>query len=488
MIFNSFTFLIFFINVTLLYFWVAPRHRWKLLLAASYLFYMSWNLKYTMLLLISTLITYLSGIAIARYPYHKKQAVFLSVVLNLAILYIFKYSDFTIHTFNGILQWFGSSTELSYLNLLLPVGISFYIFQALSYTIDVYKGRIQVEKNFFFYALFVSFFPQLVAGPIEKANQLLPQLRNTYSFSYDRTRDGLQLIIWGMFKKVVIANRLAIYVDTVYSNVESFSGISLAMASILFAIQIYCDFSGYSDIAIGISRIMGYELMRNFNRPYFAQSIGDFWHRWHISLSTWFQQYLYIPLGGNRVSVPRHYFNLFITFLVSGIWHGANFTFIVWGALHGIYLVVETILKKLNIHTPKENALYQLVKTLWVFLLVDIAWVFFRANTISDAWYVIHKVTQELHTFFDYTQWQLFWGGLNFVTFNNTVTHAIINSLTLFAVFLLILMQALHKDKAIDQYLNATSRTVRVAFNYTVLLVLLLAGLFDSTQFIYFQF
>lgn len=488
MIFNSFTFVIFFIVVTVLYFWLPYKHRWKMLLVASYIFYMSWNAKYALLLLASTLVTYLSGLAIVNYPKHKKLAVALSVMLNIIILFVFKYANFSIDIFNGILKWFGSSTEVSYLNLLLPVGISFYIFQALSYTIDVYKGRVEVERNFFFYALFVSFFPQLVAGPIEKASHLLPQLKKNFDFNFDRARDGLQLIIWGMFKKVVIANRLAIYVDQVYNNVESFGSIPLAMSSIMFAFQIYCDFSGYSDIAIGIAKIMGYDLMRNFNRPYFSRSLGEFWHRWHISLSTWFQQYLYIPLGGNRVSVPRHYFNLFFTFLVSGLWHGANWTFVAWGALHGSVLVLENIFKKIKHPAVKRGSLLDGIKIVWVFTIVVFAWIFFRANSFSDAIYVIKHIIIDIDDFFVANNWIEFFNGLNFVTFNNTVTHAIINTLTIFSVLLLIVVQLLHKDDTIVDYLNHKPRYVRWIFNYIIIIVFLMAGLFDNTQFIYFQF
>lgn len=488
MIFNSFTFVLFFIAVTVVYFWLPYKYRWKMLLVASYIFYMGWSMKYALLLLASTGVTFLSGLAIEKYFKYRRTAVALSVIINIAILFIFKYANFTIQIANGLFSWFGTSNQWNYLDLLLPVGISFYIFQALSYTIDVYKGKIPVERNFFFYALFVSFFPQLVAGPIEKASHLLPQLRKNFDFSYDRARDGLQLIIWGMFKKVVIANRLAIYVDMVYNNIESFGPIELAMASVMFAFQIYCDFSGYSDIAIGIAHIMGYNLMRNFNRPYFARSIGDFWHRWHISLSTWFQQYLYIPLGGNRVPVPRHYFNLFFTFLVSGIWHGANWTFIAWGALHGFMLVIETMFKKIQHLYIKKGTFLDFVKVIWVFILVVLAWIFFRANTITDAFFAIKSIFGGWNEFFVMQNWVEFWGGLKFVTFNNTVTHSIINALTIFSVVLLIVVQWLHKDDTIVEYLNRKSPWMRWTFNYIVIITFLLAGLFDNTQFIYFQF
>lgn len=488
MIFNSFTFVLFFIAVTVVYFWLPYKYRWKMLLVASYIFYMGWSMKYALLLLASTGVTFLSGLAIEKYFKYRRTAVALSVIINIAILFIFKYANFTIQIANGLFSWFGTSNQWNYLDLLLPVGISFYIFQALSYTIDVYKGKIPVERNFFFYALFVSFFPQLVAGPIEKASHLLPQLRKNFDFSYDRARDGLQLIIWGMFKKVVIANRLAIYVDMVYNNIESFGPIELAMASVMFAFQIYCDFSGYSDIAIGIAHIMGYNLMRNFNRPYFARSIGDFWHRWHISLSTWFQQYLYIPLGGNRVPVPRHYFNLFFTFLVSGIWHGANWTFIAWGALHGFMLVIETMFKKIQHLYIKKGTFLDFVKVIWVFILVVLAWIFFRANTITDAFFAIKSIFGGWNEFFVMQNWVEFWGGLKFVTFNNTVTHSIINALTIFSVVLLIVVQWLHKDDTIVEYLNRKSPWMRWTFNYIVIITFLLAGLFDDTQFIYFQF
>lgn len=488
MVFNSFTFVIFFIIVTVLYFWLPYKHRWKMLLVASYIFYMTWSVKYSLLLAASTAITFISGLAIEKFPRYKRSAVAISIISNIGILILFKYANFSIEIANGIFKWVGTSTQWSYLDLMLPVGISFYIFQALSYTIDVYKGRIGVEKNFFFYALFVSFFPQLVAGPIEKASHLLPQLKKNFDFSYDRARDGLQLVIWGMFKKVVIANRLAIYVDQVYNNVGSFGPVELTMASIMFAFQIYCDFSGYSDIAIGIARVMGYDLMKNFNRPYFARSIGDFWHRWHISLSTWFQQYLYIPLGGNRVSVPRHYFNLFFTFLVSGIWHGANWTFIAWGALHGLVLVLEAIFKRIKNPSVRKNPILDSVKVVWVFFIVVFAWIFFRANNITDAFTIIRTIAGGAGEFINVQNWVEFWGGLKFATFNNTVTHAVINSLIIFSVFLLIFMQWLHKDDTVVEYLNKKPIWARWIFNYVVIITFLLAGLFDNSQFIYFSF
>jgi D-alanyl-lipoteichoic acid acyltransferase DltB (MBOAT superfamily) len=272
------------------------------------------------------------------------------------------------------------------LDVLLPVGISFYTFQSMSYTIDVYRGKIQAENSLGIFATYVAFFPQLVAGPIERASNMLPQFRQHFSFDYGRVTNGLRLILWGLFKKVVVADTLGIYVNAVYNQVDQYTGLTLIAATIFFAFQIYCDFSGYSDIAIGTARVMGFTLMDNFRQPYLSTSLREFWRRWHISLSTWFRDYLYIPLGGNRVSLHRNLVNLMIVFVVSGLWHGASWTFVIWGALHGFYIVLESLYETSPL--PKFD-IPRLIRILWTFTLVCFAWIFFRANSLTDVEYVV---------------------------------------------------------------------------------------------------
>ncbi len=360
---------------------------------------MSWNPKYAILILTSTIITYLSGIYIEKSNKqgigNKKVFVALSFISNLAILIGFKYFNFINENLAIAFKSVGLDWNVSNLNILLPVGISFYTFQALSYTMDVYRGKMDATKHFGKYALFVSFFPQLVAGPIEKSANLLPQFDRTNKFDYNRIKDGLILMAWGFFKKLVIADRLAILVNTVYANPTNYSGFELIIATLFFAIQILCDFSGYTDIAIGAAKVLGYDLMRNFDRPYFSKSIPEFWRRWHISLGGWFRDYLYFPLGGSRVSILKKYRNILIVFLVSGIWHGASWNFFIWGFLHGIYQIIDLALTPqvnrinaaLNINT--STFIHKMYKVILTFSLVTIAWVFFRANTFADAIYII---------------------------------------------------------------------------------------------------
>ncbi|MGL6168515.1 MAG: MBOAT family O-acyltransferase, partial [Fusobacteriaceae bacterium] len=346
MLFNSLQFLIYFPIVVLLYFLLPFKFRWIWLLIASYFFYMNWNPKYAILMGTSTLVTYLSGILIEKSNSileenqrnkMRKLWVFLSFGINLSILFFFKYFNFLGTNITYILSKIHIGVKIPNFDMLLPVGISFYTFQALSYTMDVYRGDVKAQKNLGKYALFVSFFPQLVAGPIERSTHLLAQIDKEYNFEYERVKNGLLLMLWGLFKKIVIADRLAVLVNTVYNNPTNYEGFVLIIASVFFAFQIYCDFSSYSDIAIGAANVMGYDLMKNFNRPYFSKSIGEFWRRWHISLGTWFRDYLYFPLGGSKVSKSKRYRNIMVVFLVSGLWHGASWNFIVWGGLHGIY-------------------------------------------------------------------------------------------------------------------------------------------------------
>ncbi len=347
MTFTSPEFVIFFSAFVPLYFATAHRYRWVLLLLASYFFYAYGSGIYVVLILFSTLVDYTSARAmgVTTNPRRKKLLLAASLTVNLGTLFIFKYFNFFNQSFAALAEVLSVGYPIGALSVLLPVGISFYTFQSMAYTIDVYRGAIEPEKHLGIMATFVAFFPQLVAGPIERAQHMLPQFRRRVQFDTERTVAGLRLILWGAFKKIVIADRLAIYVNTVYNAPERHSGLPLLIATVFFAFQIYSDFSAYTDIAIGSAKILGFDLMENFRQPYFSKSAREFWARWHISLSTWFRDYLYIPLGGNRVPFPRYLLNLMIVFVVSGLWHGASWTFVIWGALHGIYIVVEATLR-----------------------------------------------------------------------------------------------------------------------------------------------
>ncbi|WP_283684038.1 MBOAT family O-acyltransferase [Parablautia sp. Marseille-Q6255] len=395
MLFNSLEFLVFFPVVCLCYYVIPHRVRYLFLLACSYFFYMCWNPEYALLMLTSTAITYASGLLIdsaEKLPDEKKRIcrkkwyVALSFISNLAILFFFKYFDFAAATAVRLLGIVGLEVQPPVFDVILPVGISFYTFQALSYTVDVYRRDIYAERNFCKYALFVSFFPQLVAGPIERSKNLLVQINERHRFEFERVRDGLLLMLYGFFQKVVLAEYLAIAVNGVYNTYTERTGFQLLVATVLFAFQIYCDFGSYSNIAIGAAKVMGFRLMENFNTPYFAVSVADFWRRWHISLSTWFRDYLYIPLGGNRKGRVRKWFNLMVVFLVSGLWHGANWHFVIWGGLNGAYQVIGEWLRPLRerimrlCRVDRHAASHRVLQMLITFVLVDISWVFFRAS------------------------------------------------------------------------------------------------------------
>ena len=400
MLFNSIAFLLIFPILCALYFCIPAsqlRLRNLLLLVASYYFYMNWDPAYALLLLTSTVITYLAALGIGYFKEKRKKKICLvsSLVLNLAILFLFKYFNFLAMNIETALQASGLAVNMPKFALLLPVGISFYTFQALGYSIDVYRGTVKIERDFPTYALFVSFFPQLVAGPIERSQNLLPQFKQQHRFDYDAVMSGVKLMVWGYFMKLVLADRCGIYVDTIFNNVDKHNGGSYLVASLLFPFQIYGDFAGYSLIAIGVARVLGFRLMENFHRPYFACTIGEFWHRWHISLSTWFKDYVYIPLGGNRVGKLRNYFNLLITFVVSGIWHGANWTFLCWGTIHGILLCIE---KAFGISKQKYTGAKKSFHWAATFVLVCFAWILFRANNLSDAVSVVTGIFTNLGT------------------------------------------------------------------------------------------
>ncbi|PCG18720.1 MBOAT family O-acyltransferase [Brachyspira sp. G79] len=491
MLFNSTEFMIFF-PITLILYWIFPKkYRYICLFIASYTFYMFWNPKYALLMGTSTVVTFLSGVLIEKLKY-KRTVVAFSFIINLAILVFFKYFDFLIQNINIVLSALNIQLINKPFDVILPVGISFYTFQALSYTIDVYRGEIKSEKNIIKYALFVSFFPQLVAGPIERSKNLLIQIDNLEKvkrFDYDRITEGFTLMLFGYFQKMVIADRVAILVDTVFNGYYEYNSMALILAAVFFAIQIYCDFGSYSLIAISTAKVMGINLMENFNTPYFARSVKEFWGRWHISLSTWFRDYLYIPLGGNRCSNIRKSFNILVTFLVSGLWHGANFTFIAWGAIHGIFHIIEEQLKPikekfLNRFKIKTNAFsFALIEIVITFIIVDLAWIFFRAETIHDAIHYIKRIFTriDLWTLFDGTLYNL---GLDIFEMN----------ILIIALFILIsfdLVKYIRKE-SIFEFLNKQN----LYFRWFVMLFLIFyiivygkygAG-FDPKQFIYFQF
>ncbi len=392
MLFNSFAFAVF-LPVVFIIYWLLPhKFRWILILVSSYYFYMSWNIKCVFLILFTTIVSYAGARFIEKENSIKKKKRILAgmAVLCLGVLFFFKYFNFASKSVTDILSLFTIQLNPITLNLLLPAGISFYTFQTLSYVIDVYKGDVPAEHHFGMYAAFISFFPQLVAGPIERTSHLLPQIKAPHTFNYIQASYGLKLMAWGYFKKLVIADNLAQYVSIVYDSPKQYHGFALVLASVFFTFQIYCDFSGYSDIAGGTAKLLGINLKINFKSPYFSQSIKEFWSRWHISLSAWFRDYIYIPLGGNRVSRIRHSFNLLITFLASGLWHGANWTFIAWGGVHGAVQVIEHIL--LPEKYQKSTGIIWFLRVSAVFLFCSFAWIFFVSDSMDDALYVIRHL------------------------------------------------------------------------------------------------
>lgn len=409
MLFNSFSFLIFFPVVLGIYFVIPKKVKQLWLLIASYYFYMNWNAIYAILILGITVIGYVSGILLERADarvtsdqaaVQRKRKFYMcaAAVLSLGILFTFKYLNFAIENINRLFQMTGSSFAVAAVDIVLPVGISFYTFQALGYVIDVYRRDVAVERNFLRYALFVSFFPQLVAGPIERSRNLLRQLKGPAKFDYDAAKNGLLLMLWGYFEKMWVADRLAVLVDKVYNDYGNYSAGMIVFATMLFSIQIYCDFGGYSHIAIGAAQVLGIRLMDNFRQPYLATNIKEFWNRWHISLSTWFRDYVYFPLGGSRCSKPKEYRNLMITFLVSGLWHGASWHFVVWGGLNGFYQIVGRTMKQAReklhaaLHICEDGIPLRIIQTVVTFLLASFAWLFFRADSLGNAYGMIHRI------------------------------------------------------------------------------------------------
>lgn len=477
MSFVSLEYMLFFAVVVPLYFVLGHRFRWLFLLAVSYFFYAYWNAWYVLIIIFTTVVDYFVARAIARSPVPARRKLYLglSLTLNLGVLFVFKYFNFAVDSLNTVF-----SANIQAIDVLLPVGISFYTFQTMSYTIDVYRGHINPENNFGIFSTFVIFFPQLVAGPIERAGNMLHQFRQVMRFDEARTVEGLRLILWGFFKKVVIADRLAVYVNAVYGDVHSHSGPLLILATIFFAFQIYCDFSAYTDIAIGTAKIMGFTLMENFRQPYFSRSVREFWRRWHISLSTWFRDYLYIPLGGSRVPFGRALLNLLIVFVVSGLWHGAAWTFVIWGALHGLYVVAETLWQARGLRLLPQSWAGNEVRIAFTFALVTFAWIFFRANSLEDALYIVSHLF-DFSTLTAVASLTAPFEGLFFSPQNELL-------IALLLIAGLILVDWLEGRWGINTALNRLYAIPRWGIYYALTISILLLGVWGTQQFIYFQF
>jgi D-alanyl-lipoteichoic acid acyltransferase DltB (MBOAT superfamily) len=478
MLFNSLSFLLFLPFVFTLYWWVDKKSlplQNFLLLVASYFFYACWDWRFLFLLLFSTALDYFTGIkmAEAKNQGDKKAWFWLSVIVNLGFLGVFKYYNFFADSFAEALSIIGIHSNFWTLKVILPVGISFYTFHGLSYVIDIYKGRIQPERNIITYSLFVGYFPLLVAGPIERATHLLPQIKKKRFFDYSKAVDGVHQILWGLFKKVVIADNCALYANDIFDHYESMNSLSLFLGAIYFSFQIYGDFSGYSDIALGTSKLFGIDLLRNFNYPYFSRDIAEFWRRWHISLSSWFRDYLYIPLGGSQGGMLVKIRNTFIIFLVSGFWHGANWTFIVWGGLHALFFLPLLLTQKNRNHIatvakgkafPSFKELASMVVT---FLLTAFAWVFFRAKSVSEAFYYLKNMFR-----FNFE------GGIQFLDFER---YSIEFLLVLFFFIVLEWNSREQEHPLVGKWVTLKA--------IAILLALLILGVFSSpSDFIYFQF
>ena len=483
MLFNSLHYLIFFPSFVGLYYLIPKNWRWALLLLGSYFFYMCWKVEYIGLILLSTGIDYLCAQKIEKDPARKKGWLGLSLVTNLGILTTFKYFNFFIDQVEHVAQFLGIDWVSPHLNVLLPVGISFYTFQTLSYTIDVYRGETRASRHLGMFAIYVAYFPQLVAGPIERSRRLLSQIENPFPFSFPALQAGVTLILWGLFKKMVVADRLAPYVVNVYGNVTAHDGPSLLLATYFFAFQIYGDFSGYTDIARGSSLLLGIKLIENFHFPYSSTSIGEFWHRWHVSLSTWFRDYLYIPLGGSRMGRIFNFRNLMLVFLISGLWHGANWTFLVWGGLHGLYLVGEKIkdyyFKDWNM--IKNPLIKRLKNQLITFHLVVLAWIFFRANSLGDALYIVKNIFKGWPSdFFSY--------GKYLLPFTNSNKALGVFLLSVFLIVFMECVQWVARNPHYRERLWQKSPAMQTAAFFVLGYMVLFLGVFNRSSFIYFQF
>lgn len=478
MLFNSIEFLIFFPLVTLIYFMLPHKLRWLHLLIASCVFYMFFIPVYILILFGTIVIDYAVGILLENAKQSRKKTyLILSLIANIGILAVFKYYNFFIENVNELLTSINYTVQpLPYLNIILPIGLSFHTFQAMSYTIEVYRGNQKAERHFGIYALYVMFYPQLVAGPIERPQNMLHQFHEKHTFNSNELLAGLRLMLWGFFKKLVIADRLSIYVDAVYENPEAYHYGNIILALFFFAIQIYCDFSGYSDIAIGSARTMGFKLMTNFNKPYFSKNIKEFWSRWHISLSTWFKDYVYIPLGGNKVAKSRLYFNIAVVFILSGFWHGASWAFIIWGMLHALFNIVYMASEKKTLFAGEAIYFKNFLAGAFTFLLVTLAWVFFRAENM----HIAMGIYKGVFTLATNTPFSVLIIGPDLIEFGTmSIGISFIAIAVLFSV---------EKIFSVDFHELDERPVADMFFSTTIITLLILFGVFHNASFIYFQF
>ena len=487
MLFNSFSFLIFFPTVTVLYFLIPHRYRWFFLLTASCIFYMAFIPIYILVLALTIVIDYTAGLLIEKTEGKKRKVLLvLSIVSTCTVLIVFKYFNFFNSNLARVAQFFHWNYSIGALSLILPIGLSFHTFQSLSYVIEVYRGNYRAEKHFGIYALYVMFYPQLVAGPIERPQNLLPQFYEKHTYDDQRAMDGLKLMLWGFFKKVVIADKLAILVDQVYKDPTQYTGIPLIAGALFFAIQAYCDFSGYSDIAIGAAQVMGFRLRDNFNRPYHSPSVTELWRRWHMSLMSWFRDYVYIPLGGSRVGKWRWYFNIFFTFTLSGLWHGAGWGYVLWGSLTGIWLIVSDWTKHFRARCVRGMKLDRFpvfqhgYRIAFTFLLFCYTIILFRAKSLSDGLYVMTHLGTGLGSLdgLKMSMASLYDLGLDRAQL----------IVSLISIGLMELVEGVEPQKNMRQMFSGRTVLFRWAMYYTTILFLIFFGEYNDHAFIYFQF
>jgi len=490
MLFNSLEYILFLTSFYIIYWSLAKNLRLQnlLILFSSYLFYSIWDYKFLSLIIISSSVDYLLGKLIYNENNQSKKTILLaiSIIVNIGILALFKYYNFFIENLIDFITSLGLKPNVTSLRIILPVGVSFYTFQTLSYTIDIYRGKIKPTKDLVGFFAFVAFFPQLVAGPIERASNLLPQINKKRIFCYKQSVDGMRQILWGIFKKVVIADNCSFFTNHIFENYDSHNGIMLILGVILFTFQIYADFSGYSDIAIGTSKLLGIKLMQNFSTPYFSRSIAEFWRRWHISLSTWFRDYLYFPLGGSRVSIALQIRNILITFLVSGLWHGANWTFIFWGLLHAILFIPQLFHRKERkylIFLSQRKVLlgvYNIFCTLRTFCIISFLFIFFRSPTITDSFAFIERILNSYNISF-LSSLNLFKTNLKIVSPDRLLIFLII-----FILYMMI-VEWFNRDKKHGFEVLPSNIIVRYSI-YIITCLLTLEYFYGETPFIYFQF
>lgn len=490
MIFNSVGYAIFLVIIFILYWYFFSKNaktQNAIILFSSYLFYALWDYKFVILIIASSLFDYNAAIFIDDAKNLKKRKLFLylSLAMNLGFLFTFKYFNFFIDSTNFVLNLTGSNTSFSFKNLILPIGISFYTFQALSYTIDVYKGKLKACRDPLAYFSFVCFFPQIAAGPIERAVNLLPKFVSKRSFNYQQSVEGLRLVLWGLFKKVAVADVLCTYVDVFNQNSQNYSGMLVLISFLFFPIQIYCDFSGYSDMAIGSAKLFGIELSKNFNTPFFSKSFSEFWSRWHITLNTWFRDYIYIPLGGSKGSNYKYYRNIFYIFLISGLWHGASWKYIIWGALGGLFLIFEigfiNLIKNTSIYSILEKV-PTFLKYIYTFCLFAFIMILFRANSVTESLIQINQLTKN-------------W-GMQFASWSNFTleieklfTDLREFVLAVLAIIILMVLDYNWQKNGIDKTLQNLSKPIRWFIYYFLIGWICLFGeINDYVTFVYFQF